>query len=77
MPADILLAEFGDNSIISRFGLPFYTVNQNPYQMGLAAVELLTSMIDNDKLSSKRVNKKVKYNIIFRNPGVQNDLFSF
>jgi len=41
IPEDILLAEFGDNDIVARLGVPFVTVNQSPYEMGNQAVDLL------------------------------------
>jgi LacI family transcriptional regulator len=74
IPDDILLGEFGDNNIISRLGVPFHTVNQNPYRLGSEAVEILSKMIDKGKLSSKIIHKNVKHNIIFRNPGSQRSL---
>jgi LacI family transcriptional regulator len=46
IPEDIILGEFGDNEIISRLGVPFYTIHQNPYRIGKAAVDLLIKMIE-------------------------------
>ncbi|MDR3625811.1 MAG: LacI family DNA-binding transcriptional regulator [Ignavibacteriaceae bacterium] len=46
IPEDILLGEFGDNDIVNRLGVPFYTVNQNPYKIGRAAVDLLISQLE-------------------------------
>ncbi len=46
VPKDIMLGEFGDNDIVSRLGVPFYTVNQNPYIMGKSSVDLLIRLIE-------------------------------
>jgi DNA-binding LacI/PurR family transcriptional regulator len=46
IPDDIMLAEFGDNDIVARLGVPFLTVYQHPYEMGREAVDLLIKHID-------------------------------
>ena len=46
VPKDIMIGEFGDNDIVSRLGVPFYTVNQNPYIMGKSSVDLLIRIIE-------------------------------
>jgi len=71
IPEDILLAEFGDNNTISRLGIPFYTVDQNPYKMGQKAVNLLTKCLGDDSVCSKSINIEVEHAIIYRNTGVQ------
>ncbi len=47
IPDDVMLAEFGDNSIVHRLGIPFVTVDQAPYEMGKTAVELMIEQIEN------------------------------
>lgn len=47
IPEDVMLAEFGDNAIVHRLGVPFVTVNQSPYQMGRQAVDLVVEHLDN------------------------------
>ncbi len=71
IPDDIMLGEFGDNDIISRLGVPFYSVNQNPYKMGQEALNLLIKCINDEKFCSSSNNKVVDYKIIFRNTGAQ------
>jgi len=71
IPEDILLSEFGDNDIISRLGIPFYTVNQNPYKIGQEAVNLLTKCLEDDALCAKSINIEVEHKIVYRNTGVQ------
>jgi LacI family transcriptional regulator len=46
IPEDVILGEFGDNDIVNRLGVPFYTVNQNPYKIGKAAVDLLIRQLE-------------------------------
>jgi len=46
IPKDIMLGEFGDNNIVSRLGVPFYTVNQNPYIIGKSSTDLLIKIIE-------------------------------
>jgi len=46
IPGDIMLAEFGDNDIVSRLGVSFLTVDQSPYEMGRTAVEQLIENIE-------------------------------
>ncbi|MDR3626629.1 MAG: LacI family DNA-binding transcriptional regulator [Ignavibacteriaceae bacterium] len=46
IPNDIVLGEFGDNDIVNRLGVPFYTVFQNPYKIGKAAVDLLIRQLE-------------------------------
>ena len=46
IPEDIIIGEFGDNDIVSRLGVPFYTVDQNPYKIGKASVDLLIKLIE-------------------------------
>lgn len=45
IPNDVTLAEFGDNDIVARLGVPFVTVNQFPYKMGRKAAQLLIDII--------------------------------
>ena len=49
IPDDIIIGEFGDNTVVLRLGRPFYTVNQNPYKIGKAATDLLINIIETHK----------------------------
>ena len=55
IPKDIMLGEFGDNNIISRLGVPFFTVFQNPYKIGKAATDLLINLIES-RTDVKKLN---------------------
>lgn len=71
IPEDILLSEFGDNDVISRLGVPFYTVNQNPYKIGQEALNLLTKCLEDGTYSTKSINIEVEHKIVYRSTGVQ------
>jgi LacI family transcriptional regulator len=71
IPEDILLCEFGDNDIISRLGVPFYTVNQNPYKIGQEAVNFLIKSLKKGTNSAKATNIEVEHKILYRSTGVQ------
>jgi DNA-binding LacI/PurR family transcriptional regulator len=71
IPEDILLCEFGDNDIISRLGVPFYTVNQNPYKIGQEAVNVLIKCLKKGTNSAKPINIEVEHKILYRSTGVQ------
>ncbi|MCA9731837.1 MAG: LacI family DNA-binding transcriptional regulator [Deferribacteres bacterium] len=71
IPGDIILGEFGDNHIISRLGIPFYSVNQNPYEMGEKAVNLLIDCLNEEKECTNSIHVEVEHEIIYRNVGVQ------
>jgi DNA-binding LacI/PurR family transcriptional regulator len=71
IPEDILLSEFGDNHIISRLGIPFYSVNQNPYKIGQEAVNLLTKCLEDETNCTKLINIEVEHQIVYRSTGVQ------
>jgi LacI family transcriptional regulator len=71
IPDDIMLGEFGDNDIIARLGVPFYSVNQNPYEIGKEAVNLLIKCMNDESNCNTRKNIEVEHKIIYRNVGVQ------
>jgi len=65
IPDDIALAEFGDNNIVSRLGVPFYTINQNPHLMGSKAVDLLMDTIHEEaKERHEIIDAKLLYRSI-------------
>lgn len=46
IPQDVMLAEFGDNDIVSQLGVSFYTIEQNPYDIGKTSLDLLVDKIN-------------------------------
>jgi LacI family transcriptional regulator len=51
IPDDVMLAEFGNNNIVHRLGVPFISIDQFPYEMGQNAVELIVQIIENGRES--------------------------
>jgi LacI family transcriptional regulator len=69
IPHDMLLAEFGDNDVVARLGVPFITINQNPYKIGKTAVELLVNEIENGNGPSSPKHVVVDTELIDREIG--------
>lgn len=51
IPNDVMLAEFGNNNIVHRLGVPFISIDQFPYEMGQSAVELIVKVIEHGRAS--------------------------
>ncbi len=66
IPNDIILGEFGDNDIVARLGVPFYTVYQNPYKIGKAATDLLINLIETKLTSSEYQNILIESELLER-----------
>jgi LacI family transcriptional regulator len=66
IPGDIILSEFGDNDIVSRLGVPFYTVFQNPYKLGKTALNMLVKVIENPKIKDSIQDVQIDYKILQR-----------
>lgn len=49
IPGDFLLAEFGDNDIVARLGVPYRSVNQSPFEIGRSAVNLIREEIEHNR----------------------------
>jgi DNA-binding LacI/PurR family transcriptional regulator len=55
IPDQVVLAEFGDNDIVSKLGVPFFSVDQSPFEIGKSAVELLVSEINEIEIKPQKV----------------------
>ena len=68
IPDHIMLAEFGDNDVVARLGVPFLTVYQFPYEMGRKAVDLLldnvTSLQEKESYRHEIIDTKLIYHEI-------------
>jgi len=69
IPEDVILAEFGDNTIVTRLGVPFYTIDQNPYAMGQTAVDLLLESIEQKGAMPAPRHILIETQLIHRNIG--------
>jgi DNA-binding LacI/PurR family transcriptional regulator len=49
IPDDFLLAEFGDNDIVAKLGVPYRSINQSPFQIGKSAVNLIREEIERNR----------------------------
>lgn len=49
VPTDVMIGEFGDNDIVYKLGVPFYSVVQNPLEIGKASTDLLIRMVESKK----------------------------
>jgi LacI family transcriptional regulator len=66
IPEDIIIGEFGDNDIVNRLGVPFYTVYQNPYKIGKAAVDLLIRQIESNQAENNFCDIIIESKVIER-----------
>ncbi|RPI01439.1 MAG: LacI family transcriptional regulator, partial [Calditrichaeota bacterium] len=71
IPGDIMLAEFGDNDIVARLGVPFLTVYQHPYEMGIQAVDLILKKINSSIANSPSEHVIINTQLIYHEIGIQ------
>ena len=71
IPDDIMLAEFGDNDVVARLGVPFLTVYQFPYDMGQSAVDLLLENVDNPDRKEQYQHKIIDKKLIYHEIGIR------
>lgn len=71
MPDDVLLAEFGDNDIVARLGVPYVTVYQFPYDMGREAIDLLIANLFSQELKATYQHKIIDTKLIYHEVGVR------
>jgi len=76
IPGDIALAEFGDNDIVARLGVPFLTVYQFPYEMGVTAVQMVIDLIQKSALLEKPEHKIIPTKLIYHEIGVKSRIVS-
>ena len=70
IPEQIVLAEFGDNDVVARLGVPFLTVYQYPYEMGRQAVDLLVERIKQPDKSDTIEHKIIDTKLIYHQIGI-------
>lgn len=68
IPDDVLIGEFGDNEIVYKLGVPFYSVSQNPYLIGKISADMLVKMIETGKPDSEFQNVIVDAEVVERGP---------
>lgn len=55
IPDDIILAEFGNNNVVSKLGVPFISVDQSPYKMGQTAFKMLITEMNTEDVPHQQV----------------------
>lgn len=55
IPEDVMLAEFGNNHIVHKLGVPFISVEQFPDEMGRKAVSTLIDVIDSKQYCNEHI----------------------
>ena len=68
VPEDVMIGEFGDNDIVYKLGVPFYSVVQNPQEIGKASTDLLIDMIETRKPDEEFSNVVIDSEIVERRP---------
>ncbi len=68
VPEDVMIGEFGDNDIVYKLGVPFYSVVQNPQEIGKVATDLLINMIETGKSDDEFSNVIIQSGIVERRP---------
>ena len=68
IPEDVVIGEFGDNDIAYKLGVPFYTVFQNPYEIGQASTDLIIKMIETKKMDQEFRDIVIDSEVIERKP---------
>lgn len=68
IPEDVIIGEFGDNDIAYKLGVPFFTVFQNPYEMGKASTDLIIKMIETKKIDQQFKDIVIDSKVLERKP---------
>lgn len=68
VPEDVVIGEFGDNDIVYKLGVPFYSVAQNPQEIGRASTDLLVNMIESRKSDNEFIDIVIGSEIAERRP---------
>jgi LacI family transcriptional regulator len=68
VPEDVIIGEFGDNDIVYKLGVPFYSVVQNPQEIGKLSTDLLINMIETGKPDEEFSNVIINSEIVERRP---------
>ena len=71
IPDDIMLAEFGDNDVVARLGVPFLTVYQFPYEMGQKAVDLLLEQVNHPEIKESYEHEIIDTKLIYHEIGIR------
>ncbi len=68
VPDDVMIGEFGDNDIVYKLGVAFYSVVQNPQEIGRVSTDLLIELIESGKPDEDFKNITINSEIVERRP---------
>lgn len=68
IPENVIIGDFGDNEIVFRLGVPFYSIDQKPHEIGAAAVDLMVNMVESGKPDRDFADVLVGPEIVERRP---------
>ena len=74
IPDEIMMAEFGDNDVVARLGVPFLTVYQYPFKMGQQAVDLLIKQVDAPEQKTIIEHEIIDTKLIYHEIGLKRHL---
>jgi DNA-binding LacI/PurR family transcriptional regulator len=66
IPDDVAIGEFGDNDIVYKLGVPFYTVLQKPVEIGKGATDMLIKMIETGEPDEKFDDLIIEFEVVER-----------
>ncbi len=64
IPDDVVIGEFGGNDVVYKLRVPFYTVFQNPQEIGRLSTDMLINMIETGKPDEEFDNVRVDTEVI-------------
>jgi DNA-binding LacI/PurR family transcriptional regulator len=68
IPEDVIIGDFGDNEIVFRLGVPFYSIDQKPYEIGVAAIDMIVKLIESGKPDSDFADVLIGAEVVERRP---------
>jgi LacI family transcriptional regulator len=64
IPGDTMIGEFGDNDIVARLAVPYFSINQAPFEIGAQAVSLLCGEIEGKAETGEVRHTLIPYKLI-------------
>jgi len=65
MPEDVILGEFGNNNIVQRLGISYFSIDQSPDLIAKNSIQLLESSITNREVQREPRNIFVESKLIY------------
>jgi len=68
IPHDVMIGDFGDNEIVFRLGVPFYSIDQKPHEIGVAATDLIVKEIESENPDVEFADLTIGAEVVERRP---------